>query len=136
MKTAYKTLYLGLVEKDENSAYGVRFPDLPGCFSAADTEDELLPNAMEALEMFFEGNVDKYTPSTIDDLTAQPEIAEALGKGAFFLTVPYILNIGGTTRVNITINRGLLRSVDAEAERRKMTRSAFLAQAAEREILG
>ena len=136
MKTAYKTLYLGLVEKDEDSAYGVTFPDLPGCFSAADTEDELLPNAMEALEIFFEGNLEKYAPSTIEELTARADIAGALAQGAFFLTVPYILNNGGTTRVNITINRGLLRSVDAEAERRKMTRSAFLAQAAEREILG
>ncbi|MBO6639753.1 MAG: type II toxin-antitoxin system HicB family antitoxin [Roseitalea sp.] len=136
MKTAYKTLYLGLVEKDVGSAYGVTFPDLPGCFSAADTEDDLLPNAMEALEIFFEGNTGRHAPSTIEELMAKPEIAEALGHGAFFLTVPYILNNGGTTRVNITINRGLLRSVDAEAERRKMTRSAFLAQAAEREILG
>lgn len=136
MKTANKTLFLGLVEKDHGSAYGVTFPDLPGCFSAADTEDELLPNAMEALEVFFEGNSERHSPSAIEDLTGKPEIADALAHGAFFLTVPYILNNGGTTRVNITINRGLLRSVDAEAERRKMTRSAFLAQAAEREILG
>lgn len=41
--------YIGLVSKDTESAYGVFFPDAPGCFSAADTLDEIFSSASEAL---------------------------------------------------------------------------------------
>lgn len=47
--------YVAVIDKDADSAYGVRFPDLPSCFSAADTFDEIVPNAIEALSLFFEG---------------------------------------------------------------------------------
>ena len=33
--------YLGVVEKDPDSAYGMWFPDMPGCFPAADEFDDL-----------------------------------------------------------------------------------------------
>ena len=42
--------YIGLVSKDADSAYGIVFPDAPGCFSAADTMDEIFAMASEALE--------------------------------------------------------------------------------------
>jgi len=41
--------YIGLVSKDADSAYGIIFPDAPGCFSAADTMDDLFTMASEAL---------------------------------------------------------------------------------------
>ena len=41
--------YLALVHKDADSAYGLTFPDLPGCFAAADAEGDILRNAVEAL---------------------------------------------------------------------------------------
>ncbi len=44
------TNYIGVVEKDTDSAYGIWFPDIPGCFSAADREEDLLPNACRANE--------------------------------------------------------------------------------------
>lgn len=34
--------YFALVHKDEVGAYGISFPDLPGCFSAADDLDDLV----------------------------------------------------------------------------------------------
>jgi predicted RNase H-like HicB family nuclease len=46
--------FIALVHKDEDSAWGVSFPDLPGCFSAADTLADVLPQAGEALELWFE----------------------------------------------------------------------------------
>lgn len=33
--------YIGIVHQDAGSAYGISFPDAPGCFSAADTLDDL-----------------------------------------------------------------------------------------------
>lgn len=35
---------------DETHAFGVVFPDCPGCFSAGDTLEEACANAKEALE--------------------------------------------------------------------------------------
>ena len=45
--------YCAIVHKDGGSAFGVTFPDLPGCFSAADCEADIVPNAMEALALWF-----------------------------------------------------------------------------------
>lgn len=46
--------YVAVIDKEAGSAYGVRFPDVPGCFSAADTFDGIVPSAIEALALFFE----------------------------------------------------------------------------------
>jgi predicted RNase H-like HicB family nuclease len=44
-----------IVEKDpESGRYSSVFPELPGCASAGDTEDEAIANAKEALELWFE----------------------------------------------------------------------------------
>lgn len=47
-------VYLAIVEKDAGSAYGVSFPDVPGLFSAADDEADIVPNAVEALRLWEE----------------------------------------------------------------------------------
>jgi predicted RNase H-like HicB family nuclease len=51
--------YRAFVEKEEGSAYGVRFPDLPGCFSAADRIEDVFANAIDALALWFEGEADQ-----------------------------------------------------------------------------
>ena len=130
------THYLALVHKDPESAWGVTFPDLPGCFSAADEERQLIPNAMEALELWFDGAQAEPLPSSIETLRARADIAAELAAGAYLVAVPYRYNARKVQRVNITLDRGLLDRIDDEAERRKMTRSSFLAQAAEREMEG
>src|SRR3954464_1392687 len=44
-----------IVEKDtETGRYSSVFPELPGCGSAGDTEEEAIANAKEALELWFE----------------------------------------------------------------------------------
>ena len=47
--------YPVVIHKDHNSDYGVTVPDLPGCFSAAETMDEALREAVEAIECHLEG---------------------------------------------------------------------------------
>ncbi|VAW78184.1 Antitoxin 1 [hydrothermal vent metagenome] len=47
--------YPVVVHKDKDSDYGVIVPDLPGCFSAGETMDEALKNAVEAIELHMEG---------------------------------------------------------------------------------
>lgn len=136
MKHLDRTTYLALIHKDADSAWGVTFPDLPGCFSAADEEGEIIANAMEALELYAENMDALPAPRGIDALSQDEELAAELASGAFLMAIPFIRNTQRTTRINITLPKGLLDAIDDEAARRKMTRSALMAQAAEREVLG
>jgi predicted RNase H-like HicB family nuclease len=44
-----------LVEHDkETNRWSAVFPELPGCASAGDTEEEAIENAKEALHLWFE----------------------------------------------------------------------------------
>lgn len=48
---------------DDTHAFGVIFPDCPGCYSAGDTLDEALENAPEALAGWMECMVDEGYPT-------------------------------------------------------------------------
>ena len=126
--------YIAIVHKDKDSAWGISFPDLPGCFSAADEQADIIPNAMEALEFYAEGLSELPVPSAVENIRELPGVAGDLKAGAYLISVPYLKNIGKSARINITLNKGLLEAIDDEAAQRKMTRSGFLAQAAMREI--
>ncbi len=125
--------YIAVVHKDEDSAFGVHFPDVPGCFSAADHMDDLVPNAVEALSLHAEG-AELTFPRGIEDIRRDLEVAADLAAGAFLMAVPLIENETRVVRANITLERGMLKAIDMAARRRKLTRSAFLAQAARHEI--
>tara|TARA_Y100000385_G_scaffold204476_1_gene211811 strand:+ start:238 stop:558 length:321 start_codon:yes stop_codon:yes gene_type:complete len=47
--------YFSVVNKEHDSAYGLWFPDVEGCFSAADREEDIISNAIEALLLHLEG---------------------------------------------------------------------------------
>ena len=117
----------------EDSAFGVHFPDVPGCFSAADQIDDIVPNAIEALGLYSEDQ--ELPPSrSVDQLRRDPEVAADLSEGAFLVAVPVIENDARVVRANITMESGMLKAIDAEAKARGLTRSAFLTQAARRAI--
>ncbi|PWV66935.1 type II toxin-antitoxin system HicB family antitoxin [Halomonas sp. A11-A] len=62
---------------DEQHAYGVVVPDLPGCFSAGDTFDEAIANAREAIEGHLESlseHGDPIPPSSTLPVRFWPEI--------------------------------------------------------------
>jgi predicted RNase H-like HicB family nuclease len=115
------THYIALVHKDENSAFGVQFPDVPGCFSAADGMDDLVANAMEALSLWAE---DEALPQarSIDGLKKDKSIARELAEGAFLVSVPFIENDTRVVSANISLERGVLKAIDSEAKRRKLIR--------------
>ena len=125
--------YIALVHKDDGSAYGVQFPDVPGCYSAADDMDALVPNAVDALSLYAEDSI-LPSPRNIDQIRTDPEVARELAAGAFLAAVPLIENDAKVVRANITMESGMLKAIDAAAKARHLTRSAFLAQAARHEI--
>lgn len=125
--------YHAVVHKDEDSAFGVQFPDLPGCFSAADEIEDVIPNAIEALSLWFEDE-DEVDPSPVEAIRLR--VADDLAEGAFLVMVPWIGRNSKPARVNISLDRAMLDAIDTAAGMRRLTRSAFLAEAARNEIEG
>ena len=74
--------YVALIHKDEDSCFGVSFPDLPGVITGGDTFDEAMEEAADVLQFAAEGwtNPDGSTgfkpPSTIEQLSSDPEFLE------------------------------------------------------------
>lgn len=123
--------YVAVIDKDAGSAYGVCFPDVTGCLSAADTFDEIVPNAIEALTLFLEDR--EIIPARSIEAVRE-EVAEDLAAGAILMMIPHIADLCRIVRVNLSLDKGLLDTIDEAARARGMTRSAFVAKAVAREI--
>jgi len=68
--------YIALIEDaGPDTAVGVWFPDLPGCFSAGDSIDEAMINAEEALALYAEATGKLPHPRTLTELKADRQIA-------------------------------------------------------------
>lgn len=103
-------------------AYGVTFPDLPGIVAMGDTMDDALMHAEEALRDYvLEAEKDGeplVEASPIEDVSP-PD-------GATLVAIPLIRFAGRTVRANLTLDEGVLAFMDAEAQRRHMTRKTFV----------
>lgn len=83
--------YIAIVHQEEGCAYGVSFPDAPGCFSAADELDDLFAMATEALELWAEGMREDGAPipepRELSKLRDDPEWAESFEGAAFIIAI-------------------------------------------------
>src|SRR5690242_19369138 len=129
--------YVAFVHKDSESAFGVSFPDVLGCISAGDTLDEAVANGAEALAgqiKWMEADGDPVPqPRTMEEIAADPELAE-WREGAVLVAIPLVRDLGSTTRINVSLDLGLLEAIDTEAKMRHQTRSAFIASAVRKEL--
>ena len=130
--------YIAFIHKEEDSVFGVSFPDFLGCISAGDSLDEALSNAAEALQghvqmMEADGDVVP-TPRSLDSIVKDRSLDDER-ENAIISVVPLIRDRGSTTRINVSLDLGLLEAIDDAARARKQTRSAFLASAARRELV-
>jgi predicted RNase H-like HicB family nuclease len=115
-----------------STAWGVVVPDLPGCFSAADSGiDEAIDNAKEAIELWIEAALDLGqsipSPSLITELQQQHEY-----KGWVWAIAeidPALLS-DEIERVNITLPKRVLARLDAKAKAVGETRSGYIAHLA------
>lgn len=130
--------YVSFIHRDD-AGYGISFPDFPGCVSVGDSLDDAVRRGCEALAFHVEGLCDDGDPipppRSIDAIKADPDLSD-WREGADLVLIPLLLDRGSSRRVNISLDRGLLDAIDDEAKQRRMTRSAFLASAARREIEG
>lgn len=124
--------YPAIVERAETEGFGVFFPDLPGCTSGGDTLDEAARNAEEALAMW----VDEMLQAGEAIPAATPldavEVDEDIAVAARLLV--RVEMPGKALRVNVSIEEGLLSTIDMVAKSQGKNRSAFLADAAREAI--
>jgi predicted RNase H-like HicB family nuclease len=130
--------YVAVIEKDEDSAFGVWFPDVEGCFSAGETMDEAVANAAAALRQHVEAveSAGRHVPQarSVDDVLSDEDVAASVEAGALLFAVPLLADAGRTVRINISLDKALVDQIDDAATARGLTRSAFLAQAAREKI--
>lgn len=55
-------------------------------------------------------------------------------EGAIVAAIPLVRDLGSTTRINVSLDLGLLEAIDSEARQRGQTRSAFIASAVRKEL--
>jgi len=125
--------YVGLAEKVKGG-YSVFFPDFPGFGSAGDTLEEVRKNAKEGLiahiELMIEDEESIPRATSLDNVM---KLSDA--KGCIPLFISIIAPSGKAQRINITMDRALLHALDIAATSQHKTRSALLAEAAQR-LLG
>jgi predicted RNase H-like HicB family nuclease len=120
--------YPVVVYKDLESDYGTEVPGLPGCYSAGSTLSEALKETREAVYTHLEGMAKDGEvapePSDLSAIQASGDYAEAIA----FAAVEIELNKVSmeTERVNITLPKWLISSIDAS----EPNRSRFLAESA------
>lgn len=129
--------YVALID-GEAGAYGVVFPDAPGCAAMGTTQDDALSDAADALAEWIADELadgrEAPEPRSAEVLLKDREVAIAIKSGAVLASVPLLLDTGKLARANISLDSGLLAQIDEAARQRGVTRSAFLAAAARDKI--
>lgn len=115
-----------------DAGWGVTFPDVPGCVSAGESFEAAAEAAREALSghlaLLTTDGLESPPARTLAELRADPSIAEDLEDALMQLIAPRRVP-GERVRVNIMIDKGLLRLTDEAAEARGLSRSAFIEEA-------
>jgi predicted RNase H-like HicB family nuclease len=124
--------YLAIIDETDG-VFGVVFPDAPGCTAMGKTQEEAIDNAIDALaEWAADEAVDGRPirkPRTYRQLLKSGEFSEP-GERAMVATLPLLRESGKLARANVSMDAGLLASIDEAATARGLTRSSFLASAA------
>ncbi len=127
--------YVGVIDEREGN-WGVRIPDLPGCYGAGASAEDAIADAASA-----RAGMDRASDRRRRALPKARATAEILASGDIDIVageaaviIPVMIDDGRTVRANLTFDAGLLRDIDAAARLRGLTRSAFLASAAREKI--
>jgi len=126
--------YIALVHKSGKNQYGVMFPDFAGCIAGGSTPDNALDNAREALAFHVEGmRQDKEkipSPRSLSDIRAAKE-DWIEWRDAIVAFVPLSPAHAQQERINVMIDKQLLRVADKRAKSIHQSRSALINTALE-----
>ncbi len=126
--------YIAVIHKEEESDFGVSFPDFPGCITAGTTIDDAKDMAQEALSghvaCMLEENLPLPKPSSLENISKNDDYKDASAYFVVGINVPKKEPI----RFNASIDAELLSLIDLKAKQFGLTRSGFIAQAARKEL--
>lgn len=129
--------YVAVVHKDDDSSYGVHFPDLIGCFGAGETEDEALDSARISLRMYAEDAIERGQAlpraRSIRELRNDKDVRASIEEGGFLILIPLLFS-DKKRRVNVTLEPSLIAAIDEAARISGTSRSDYLAHAAWRAV--
>ena len=122
--------YAAIIEGHQG-AYGVVFPDLPGCTAMGDSIDEAIANAVEALNDWTTSVMARGqkvpAPRPIEAVATDEEVVVAArSQGAAIVLLSWVRRSGKPVRANLSLDAGILEAIDAAAERSGVTRSAMV----------
>jgi predicted RNase H-like HicB family nuclease len=104
--------YTGLID-GKAGAYGVVFPNLPGCVAIGATIVEAVRNAADAMRDWADVTVETGgampEPRPSEMLLTDPEIADEIGRGALLRSVPLARSSGRRAKANLSIDAAYSR---------------------------
>lgn len=132
--TTFPTRYFALLD-GRPGAFGIAFPDAPGCTAMGKTEDEAIRNGIASLADWLghsdRNGLERPRARGIVELGRDGDVRESIrSDGAVLVSIPVVMEVGRSSRVNISIDAGILDAIDEAAERTGQTRSGFLVSAA------
>jgi predicted RNase H-like HicB family nuclease len=125
--------YVGILDGSKD-VWGVRIPDVRGCYGGGATPEAAIVDATSALREFAAHQASKgialNPPRSPQAVKADPAAEFDAGAGESFVMVPLILDHARPVKANISLDAGELEAIDQAAEARGLTRSAFVTSAA------
>lgn len=130
---------IAILPGDQEFAWGVEVPDLPGCFSAGDDLDDAIAMARQAIEGHLQVLAEDGGPIPIarkvTEHAANPQFA---GCTWALVDIDISQYMGRAEKLNITLPGYLLKRIDDYVKNHpdQKSRSGFLASAALRVLQG
>ncbi|SPP31643.1 hypothetical protein ARAF_0785 [Arsenophonus endosymbiont of Aleurodicus floccissimus] len=130
-------LYPIAIDKSESS-FGIRIPDIQGCFSGGETLNKAVKNAKEAieahLELLLQDNESLPTANSIDKYFADDEYQNVIWA---MVDIDVTRLMGKTEKINVTLPSLLIHRIDQYvlSHPEYGSRSGFLAKVAADNIL-
>ena len=120
--------FFAIVHKDAESSYGASFPDLPGCFSAADDEHDIYPNAQQAVSLYM-ADIDEIPQArSIAALMSMPDVRKEIASGAFLIAIPLITSMR-KERYNVMLEPSIAETLNVVAKASGVSRSEYISDA-------
>lgn len=130
---------IAILPGDDQHAWGVEVPDIPGCFSAGEDLDDAIAMAREAieghLELLAQDGQEIPKACKVSAHAANPDYA---GCTWALIDIDITRYLGKAEKLNITLPAYLLTRIDAYVKNHpeQKSRSGFLAEAALRILQG
>lgn len=123
------TVYIALVD-GKAGAYGVSFPDLPGCVAMGASIDEAIAEATEVLRVWVAekeaAGEAVPAPTPLERLHDMEEAWDQVLAGSATFCIPLLRSQGRAVKANLSLDAAVLAAIDAAAERHGITRSAMV----------